>query len=138
MEKYLLMQQPSSLREKNKSGVRKPISMTDNSKLVIIKLIHTLIWVFFNVVIFYLLYAVLTDKIDKWVWICLGLIALETVTLIIFKRVCPVTLVARRYSGSTRHNFDIYLPEWLAKYNKQIYTVIVIIILLLLAWRLVT
>ena len=111
--------------------------MTDNSKLVIIKLIHTLIWVFFNVVIFYLLYAVLTDKIDKWVWICLGLIALETVTLIIFKRVCPVTLVARRYSGSTRHNFDIYLPEWLAKYNKQIYTVIVIIILLLLAWRLV-
>lgn len=138
MEKCLLMQQPSSLREKNKSGVRKPISMTDNSKLVIIKLIHTLIWVFFNVVIFYLLYAVLTDKIDKWVWICLGLIALETVTLIIFKRVCPVTLVARRYSGSTRHNFDIYLPEWLAKYNKQIYTVIVIIILLLLAWRLVT
>lgn len=112
--------------------------MTDNSKLVIIKLIHTLIWVFFNVVIFYLLYAVLTDTIDKWVWICLGLILLETVTLIIFKRVCPVTLVARRYSSSARHNFDIYLPEWLAKYNKQIYTIIVIIILLLLAWRLAT
>lgn len=112
--------------------------MTDNSKLVIIKLIHTLIWVFFNVVIFYLLYAVLTDTIDKWVWICLGLIVLETVTLIIFKRVCPVTMMARRYSGSTRHNFDIYLPEWLAKYNKQIYTIIVIIILLLLAWRLAT
>ncbi|MEK7224452.1 MAG: hypothetical protein AAB221_02070 [Bacteroidota bacterium] len=112
--------------------------MTDNSKLVIIKLIHTLIWVFFNVVIFYLLYAVLTDTIDKWVWICLGLILLETITLIIFKRVCPVTLVARRYSGSARHNFDIYLPEWLAKYNKQIYTIIVFIILLLLAWRLAT
>ena len=112
--------------------------MTDNSKLVIIKLIHTLIWVFFNVVIFYLLYAVLTDTIDKWVWICLGLILLETVTLIIFKRVCPVTLVARRYSSYARHNFDIYLPEWLAKYNKQIYTIIVIIILLLLAWRLAT
>jgi len=44
---------------------------------------------------------------------------------------------ASRYSSSARHNFDIYLPEWLAKYNKQIYTVIVVIILLLLAWRLV-
>lgn len=112
--------------------------MKDSHKLVLIKLIHTAIWVFFNVVIFYLLYAVLVNKIDKWAWICLGLIFLEVLVLLVFKRICPVTLVARKYSDSSRHNFDIYLPEKLARYNKEIYGVIVIIILLLLVWRLVS
>ncbi len=110
--------------------------MTPATKLILAKLLHTLIWIFFNVVIFYLLYAVIVNKIDKWVWICIGLIFLEVVTLAIFKRMCPVTLVARRYSDSQKANFDIYLPEWLAKYNKEIYTVIVIICLVILGWRL--
>jgi hypothetical protein len=110
--------------------------MNDKQKLVTIKLIHTAIWVFFNVVIFYMLYAVLINKIDKWIWIGLSLIFLEGVVLLIFKNICPVTLVARKYSSSDRDNFDIYLPEWLARYNKQIYSsiVVLIIIILLVRW----
>ena len=50
--------------------------MNDKQKLVTIKLVHTAIWIFFNVVIFYLLYAVLVNKIDKWIWIGLSLIVL--------------------------------------------------------------
>lgn len=109
--------------------------MNDKQKLVTIKLIHTAIWIFFNVVIFYLLYAVLVNKIDKWVWIGLSLIILEGLVLLIFKNVCPVTIAARKYSDSTRDNFDIYLPEWLARYNKQIYTSIVGIIVIILLFR---
>jgi hypothetical protein len=105
--------------------------------LVLIKIIHTLIWVFFNVVIFYLLYAVIVNRIDKWVWIALGLIVLEGLVLLIFKNVCPVTIVAQRYSVSTKANFDIYLPEWLARHNKTIYTGIVVVALVILVWRLV-
>jgi hypothetical protein len=110
--------------------------MNDKQKLVTIKLIHTAIWVFFNVVIFYLLYAVLINKIDKWIWIGLSLIFLEGVVLLIFKNICPVTLVARKYSSSDRDNFDIYLPEWLARYNKQIYSSIVVLIVIILLVRL--
>ncbi len=110
--------------------------MTDSKKLVLVKLLHTVIWVFFNVVIFYLLYAVIQNKIDIWVWVCLGLIALEVIILLIFRSVCPVTLLAERYSNSDRANFDIYLPHWLAKYNKRIYTVIVLIALVILVYRL--
>ena len=33
------------------------------SKLMSIKIIHTIIWLFFNGIIFYLLYAVATNKI---------------------------------------------------------------------------
>ena len=109
--------------------------MSDKTKLILIKLLHTTIWLFFNVVIFYLLYAVLINKIDKWVWICLGLIVLEGLVLILFKRVCPVTLMARKYSDSTKPNFDIYLPGWLAKYNQLIYSIIVLIAIVILIYR---
>lgn len=110
--------------------------MQANSKLILVKLLHTVIWVFFNIVIFYFLYAVIINKIDKWVWICLSLIGFEVLVLLIFKSVCPVTILASKYSDSTRANFDIYLPQWLAKYNKLIYSVIVITGLIILFYRL--
>jgi len=86
-------------------------------KLTAIKIIHTAIWLFMNVVIFYLLYEAITNKIDLWVWSCFGIIALEGIVLLIFRGVCPLTLVARKYSDSSKDNFDIYLPNWLARYN---------------------
>jgi hypothetical protein len=111
--------------------------MKDVQKLFLVKLLHTLIWIFFNVVIFYLLYAVIVNRIDEWVWICLGAILVEGLVLLLFKTVCPVTLVARKYSDSKAENFDIFLPLWLAKYNKEIYTAIVFIALIILVYRMV-
>jgi hypothetical protein len=89
-------------------------------------------------VIFYLLYAVIVDRIDKWIWIGLGLFLLEGIVLLVFKMKCPLTVVARRYSDSTKENFDIYLPNWLAKYNKLIYTSILLIVIATLIYRLVS
>ncbi|MFZ1323463.1 MAG: hypothetical protein WAT71_18075 [Ignavibacteria bacterium] len=112
--------------------------MTDYSKLVLTRLIHTVIWLIFNVVIFYLLYAVIVNKIDKWVWYGLGFFLMEGLILIIFKNFCPLTLIARKYSDSTKANFDIYIPEWLAKNNKLIYSGILGIVILILIYRLYT
>lgn len=103
--------------------------MISDIKLVTVKLIHTVIWIFFNVVIFYLAYAVIINKIDIFVWIGVGIIIAEGGLLMLFGNKCPLTVIARNYSDSDRHNFDIYLPEWLAKYNKLIYTTAFIIIL---------
>src|SRR5258705_5719725 len=103
--------------------------MTRKAKLNIVKSLHTLIWVFFNVVIFFLLYAVIADKIDKWVWICMGLICVEGIVLLIFKSICPVTLIARKYSDSASDNF---VPAWLARHNKLIYSMIVLASLVIL------
>ena len=105
--------------------------MGDIMKLRIIKIVHTVIWLFYNVVIFYMLYAAITNKIDVWLWIGYGLVVLEGLILLIFKFYCPLTLLARKYSDSQAHNFDIYLPAWLAKNNKLIYTSILIIILII-------
>jgi hypothetical protein len=103
-----------------------------SNKLILIKSLHTLVWLFFNVVIFYLLFAAITYKIDKWIWISIGLIVLEGIVLLIFKMFCPLTIIARKYSDSTKENFDIFLPNWLAKYNKLIYTSIFVIALIIL------
>jgi hypothetical protein len=110
--------------------------MTDKSKLILIKTIHTLVWLFFNIVIFYMLYAVLIDKLDIWLWIGYGLFVLEGITLLLFKFFCPLTIMARKYSNSTKENFDIYLPNWLAKYNKTIYTSILAVIVILTIYQL--
>ena len=110
--------------------------MSKITKLNFIKLIHTFIWIFFNVVIFYLDYAVITNKIERWVWICIALVLLEGLVLLIFNRSCPITLIARKYSDSQKENFDIFLPNWLAKYNKLIYTILFIIAIVILVLRL--
>ena len=105
--------------------------MRNETKLTIIRIIHTMIWLFFNVVIFYMLYAAITNKLDIWLWIGYGLFILEGIILLLFKFFCPLTVMARKYSDSTKANFDIYLPHWLAKYNKLIYTSILAVIMLI-------
>ena len=43
-------------------------------KLLCIKLIHTIIWMFFVLVIFYILFAGIFDKLNIYVFIAIGLI----------------------------------------------------------------
>jgi hypothetical protein len=103
--------------------------MNIKNRLIAIKIIHTVIWIFFNVVLGYMAYAVMINKIDKFVWIGVGLIVLEGIVLLIFNKRCPLTIVARKYSDSQKDNFDIYLPNWLAKWNKLIYTTLFVLII---------
>ena len=109
--------------------------MRNDTKLIFIRTLHTIIWIFFNVVLFYMAYAVIINKIDRFVWIGIFLIIMEGIILIIFNKMCPLTIVARRYSDSTKDNFDIYLPNWLAKWNKLIYTTLFVGIICGLIYR---
>ena len=45
----------------------------------------------------------------------------EVVVLWLNRWSCPLTAVAARYTDDRSANFDIYLPEWLARYNKRIF-----------------
>jgi hypothetical protein len=110
--------------------------MKGENKLMLIKSIHTLIWIFFNGVIFYMLYAAITNKLDRWLWIGYGFVFLEGLTLLTFNSHCPLNLLARKYTNSIRDNFDIYLPSWLAKYTKLIHTTIFVIISIITLYQL--
>lgn len=104
-------------------------------KLIQIKIVHTLIWAFFASLIFYTVYAGLFNKVNRYTWIAIGFVLLESFTLIIFKWYCPLTLIARKYSDSEKENFDIYLPNWIAKHNKTIFSIIFAIGLILVFYR---
>jgi len=82
-----------------------------------------------------MVYAVIINKIDRYVCIGITLFSLEVIVLLIFKNNCPLTITAHRDSNSTKNNFDIYLPNWLARNNKMIYAVFGIIFLCGLVYR---
>lgn len=48
-------------------------------------------------------------------------VLVEVIILFINGMRCPLTAVAARYTDDRRDNFDIYLPLWLARYNKSIF-----------------
>ena len=56
--------------------------------------------------------------------IFIGIVFVEILVLVFNSWSCPLTSVAARYTSERRDNFDIYLPEWLARHNKLIFGVI--------------
>jgi hypothetical protein len=50
-----------------------------------------------------------------------AIVAVEVVVLALNHGRCPLTAVAARYTDDRRANFDVHLPEWLAKHNKLVF-----------------
>ena len=100
-----------------------------------IKILHTVIWVVMASACIYVLYAGITNTSNALTWFCVGLIVLEGIVLLLNKGTCPLTPMASRYTTKRSNNFDIYLPEWLPKNNKQIFTTIFLAGVLLIMLR---
>jgi hypothetical protein len=64
--------------------------MNQSQKLLAIKVIHTLIWLFFVSLIFYILYSGIFNKINSYTWIAIGLVIGEGIILVLFKMLCPL------------------------------------------------
>lgn len=78
------------------------------------------------------------NTVNLYTWIGIGLVLGEGLVLLLFKMYCPLTVLARKYSVSQKDNFDIFLPNWLAKYNKLIFTIIYAAGLALVIFRTLT
>ena len=104
-------------------------------KLFAIKLTHTLIWAFMASCVLYVLSAGIFGFINQYVYIAIAVIFIEGVTLLIFKWRCPLTIVAQNYTQDREENFDIFLPRFLAKHNKNIFTSLFVIGIVLILLR---
>jgi hypothetical protein len=88
--------------------------------LRLVKTIHTVVWAVFAG-------AILAIPLLAWYgfWFSaaalIALVLVECAVLAINRMRCPLTGIAARYTDDRRDNFDIYLPLWLAKYNKHIF-----------------
>lgn len=90
------------------------------TSLRFVKLTHTAAWALFAGSIV-LLPVVAWQGRFGLASILIGLVLIEVLVLAVNSWRCPLTGVAARYTDDRRDNFDIYLPLWLARYNKQVF-----------------
>lgn len=85
-----------------------------------IKLVHTAVWAFFAASIFAIPIFASMHRVGV-AGILIAVVFLEVLVLVVNSWRCPLTDIAARYTDDRRANFDIYLPEWLARHNKVIF-----------------
>lgn len=90
------------------------------NSLRLVKLAHTIVWALFAACILAIpLLAWLGH--DRQASLLILVVLVEVLVLMANGGHCPLTAVAARYTRDRRDNFDIYLPEWLARHNKLIF-----------------
>lgn len=106
-----------------------------SKKLLWVKIIHTAIWLFYVYIIGYILFAGIYNKIDIYLFLSIGLVIFEGIILILFKWKCPLTIIGNKYTDNHEVGFDIFLPKWLAKNNKAIFSTIFFVGVLITIYR---
>ena len=92
----------------------------DARSLRIVKAVHTAVWAFFAG-------SIVAIPVCAWqrsfeaAFMLIGVVLVEVLVLAGNGMRCPLTGVAARYTDDRRDNFDIYLPEWLARHNKEVF-----------------
>lgn len=106
----------------------------DARALRMVKLAHTVVWAFFAG-------SIVAIPVLAWVGalraaaLAIGVVLGEVLILVFNRMRCPLTAVAARYTDDRRDNFDIYLPEWLARHNKEVFGTLYVAGILLTAAR---
>ncbi len=108
----------------------------ERRRLIAIRTAHTVVWAFFAGCVF-------AAPVFSWkrehgtAALLLALVFVEVLVLLVNRRRCPMTDLAARYTEDRRANFDIYLPEWLARHNQTIFGTLYLadVLFALFAWR---
>jgi len=108
----------------------------EDASLRVVKLVHTLVWALFAGCIVAL--PIVAWRNDfRAATILIAIVSFEVLVLLINRLRCPLTGIAARYTQDRQDNFDIYLPLWVARYNKQIFGSLFVagIVYTLIQWK---
>jgi len=107
----------------------------DPRALLAVKIVHTVVWVFFVLCIVAIPVLAWCGEYVAATWFA-GIVLVEVLVLLLNRWRCPLTPVAARFTADRRANFDIFLPEWLARHNKVIFGTLYLagIVYLVLRW----
>jgi hypothetical protein len=94
--------------------------MDARKRLRVVKITHTIVWAFFASCILALPVAAITGHL-RWAFALTVVVLCECAVLLANRWRCPLTDVASRYTDDRADNFDIYLPKWLARNNKEVF-----------------
>jgi hypothetical protein len=101
--------------------------------LTVIKLLHTGVWAVLAGCVLGLPIAALRNRFDLAIILTIIIVA-ECGVIALDHGRCPLTDVAARYTQDRRDNFDIYLPNGLARHNKAIFGTLFVINEAIVLW----
>jgi hypothetical protein len=90
--------------------------------LTIFKTVYTIIWTIMTTANFAAFCLALVGRFNWMFFLCVALLGGEIIVILVNSRHCPLTHVMARYTSDTAANFDIYLPERLARNNIRIFS----------------
>jgi len=96
------------------------VDTANQNALLTVKVVHTVVWVFFVVCIAAIPVMTWRGRYAHATWF-VGIVLAEVLVLALNRWSCPLTPVAARFTRDRRANFDIFLPEWLARHNKEVF-----------------
>jgi hypothetical protein len=94
--------------------------------LTTIKVLHTVVWAALAGAIVALPFLA-AEGAFRWAAIFSVVIFVEGIVLVANGWRCPMTDLATKYTADRSPNFDIYMPNWLARYNKTIFTALFLV-----------
>ncbi|MGH7696445.1 MAG: hypothetical protein ACRENH_15775 [Gemmatimonadaceae bacterium] len=108
----------------------------DRAALRAVKIIHTLVWALFASCILAIPVVTWSGRLAAAAALA-AFVTIEVLVLVANHMRCPLTGVAARYTSDRRDNFDIYLPLWVARYNKVIFGWLFVagVLLLIARWK---
>jgi hypothetical protein len=95
-------------------------SLAPATTLRLVKIVHTLVWALFAGCVVAIPVAAWRGEL-AWAIALIAIVFVEVGVLLANRWRCPLTDVAARYTDERADNFDIYLPLWLARYNKVVF-----------------
>ena len=101
--------------------------------LVAIKLLHTLVWAIMAGSILALPVTALLERFNAAIILTVIILA-ECGVLAFNEGRCPLTSFAAQFTTERADNFDIYLPNWLARHNKLIFGTLFVVNELFVLW----
>ena len=108
--------------------------MNAASRLIVIKLLHTIVWALMATCVL-AIPVVAFQRRFGWVCALTAIILGECLVLALNKGKCPLTDWAANFTDDRADNFDIYLPNWLARYNKTIFGTLFLVSEGIVLWR---
>lgn len=103
--------------------------------LALVRGIHSTVYIVMVAAILFLLYAGATGYVGLWLWVALGLLAIETAVFAVNGLKCPLTALAVRYGAATGYAFDTILTKRAIRFTFKFFSFLMVLGLVLLALR---
>lgn len=107
-------------------AIQDETNQDDAMMLTATKVLHTVVWAFVACCIIALPFVAGYGAF-RWVRVLSIVVLVECGVLLANGWRCPLTDLASKYTADRSPNFDIYIPNWLARHNKTIFGVLFLV-----------